>query len=187
MIGPDSPNPIPPQTVQVRRTYLRLDSLDALRPAPAPSASVRLLRLEPCPVSTWRALYRQVGYDWHWHDRDVWDQERIQTRLQSADVRVYGVQAELAVSAPETIGFLELERHADQRVEIVYLGLDRRAMGRGLGGWLVTEAVRAAMNWSAAGVWLHTCTLDAPAALPNYLARGFVVERTEDYVTTLHH
>jgi hypothetical protein len=27
-------------------------------------------------------------------------------------------------------------------------------------------------------VWLHTCTLDSPAALPNYLARGFEVVRT---------
>ena len=28
-------------------------------------------------------------------------------------------------------------------------------------------------------VWLHTCTLDNPAALPNYLKRGFVPVKTE--------
>jgi hypothetical protein len=31
-------------------------------------------------------------------------------------------------------------------------------------------------------VWLHTCTLDHPAALPNYLKRGFRSTRQEEYV-----
>lgn len=34
-------------------------------------------------------------------------------------------------------------------------------------------------------LWLHTCTLDGPAALPNYRARGFVPFRTEHYETEL--
>jgi hypothetical protein len=29
-------------------------------------------------------------------------------------------------------------------------------------------------------VWVHTCTLDGPAALANYQARGMTVYRTED-------
>ena len=33
-------------------------------------------------------------------------------------------------------------------------------------------------------VWLHTCTLDAKAALPNYLARGFRPFKEERYVAT---
>jgi GNAT superfamily N-acetyltransferase len=70
-------------------------------------------------------------------------------------------------------------------VEIAYLGLDRRAFGRGLGGWLVTEAARTAFAWGATRVWLHTCTLDSPAALPNYLARGFSIEKTETYTADL--
>jgi hypothetical protein len=34
-------------------------------------------------------------------------------------------------------------------------------------------------------VWLHTCTLDHPAALPNYLKRGFRPIREEVYTTLL--
>jgi len=37
-----------------------------------------------------------------------------------------------------------------------------------------------AWAWGAAYVWLHTCTLDAPAALPNYLARGFTPPQPDD-------
>jgi hypothetical protein len=43
--------------------------------------------------------------------------------------------------------------------------------------------VGADRAWSGGAnrVWLHTCTFDDPAALPNYLARGFTVTRTEQY------
>jgi hypothetical protein len=54
-----------------------------------------------------------------------------------------------------------------------------------LGAWLVSEAVNRAFALGVARVWLHTCTLDAPAALPNYVARGFTVERSETYIAQL--
>jgi GNAT superfamily N-acetyltransferase len=75
--------------------------------------------------------------------------------------------------------------HGDGSVEIAYIGLDARMMGRGLGRWLVSEATKTAWAWGASRVWLHTCTLDADAALPNYLARGFRPTRTERYVTEI--
>ena len=34
-------------------------------------------------------------------------------------------------------------------------------------------------------VWLHTCTLDDPAAMPNYLKRGFLPFKTEKYSVEL--
>ena len=36
-----------------------------------------------------------------------------------------------------------------------------------------------------ARVWLHTCTLDHPGALPNYLKRGFRATGTEQYETAI--
>jgi hypothetical protein len=47
--------------------------------------------------------------------------------------------------------------------------------------FLLTEAVREAWRARPSRVWLHTCTLDHPAALPNYLQRGFVAVREETY------
>lgn len=130
-------------------------------------------------------LYRQIGAEWHWHDRDAWDFGRIQDRLQRDEVLVYQLVAEQAPAAEQTVGFLELERHADGSVEIVYLGIARSIFGHGVGGWLVTEAVRLAFALGTHRVWLHTCTLDGPAALPNYLARGFHAERKETYHAVL--
>jgi len=41
--------------------------------------------------------------------------------------------------------------------------------------------VRDAWSLRPRRVWLHTCTLDHPHALANYMARGFVPYRTEHY------
>jgi hypothetical protein len=46
-------------------------------------------------------------------------------------------------------------------------------MGRGIGKAMLTRAAEEAWASEPTRVWLHTCTLDSPRALPNYKARGF--------------
>jgi hypothetical protein len=46
---------------------------------------------------------------------------------------------------------------------------------------LLTQAVLEAWRTAPSRVWLHTCSLDHPAALRNYQARGFEVYREESY------
>ena len=176
---------MPDDTVIVTRTYLSMDRPEQLRRGLNPEIHAALVEIVACAVDTWRSLYAQVGRRWHWRDRDTWTDAQLTTRLASENVRVFGVQAELTPQSLDTVGFLELERHADGAVEIAYIGLDERAFGRGLGRWLVAEATVNAWAWGATRVWLHTCTLDSDAALPNYLARGFVPSHTERYETTL--
>jgi GNAT superfamily N-acetyltransferase len=67
-------------------------------------------------------------------------------------------------------------------VEIAYFGLLPAFVGRGLGGYLLTVATERAWELAPPRVWLHTSTLDHPAALPNYLKRGFVISRRETYI-----
>lgn len=172
---------------EVTRTYLELSSVQQLAPGPAPTVPAALERIDPCSVDTWRALYRQIGAPWHWHDRDALDHRAMEAHLARPEIRIFRVTAELGPAWTDAAGFLELERHADGSVEIAYVGLDQRLLGRRLGGWLVSEAVRMAFAWGATRTWLHTCTLDAPAALPNYLARGFSITRVETYQTTVAH
>ncbi len=79
----------------------------------------------------------------------------------------------------ESAGYFELQRHDDGAVEIVYFGLTPGFIGRGLGGMMLTRAVREAWDMDATRVWLHTCTLDSERALPGYKARGFREYKTE--------
>jgi len=40
---------------------------------------------------------------------------------------------------------------------------------------MLTDALQRAWAWNAHRVWVHTCSLDHPAALKNYAARGMTV------------
>jgi ribosomal protein S18 acetylase RimI-like enzyme len=120
-----------------------------------------------------------VGERWHWRDRLAWSDERLAEYLADPRIEVW----ELTV-AGDTAGYFEIRREAGES-EIVYFGLVERFHGRGLGKHLLTEAVTRAWAGGATRVWLHTCTLDGPAALPNYRARGFRETRTETYRTTV--
>ena len=52
-------------------------------------------------------------------------------------------------------------------------------IGRGLGGYLLGEGIARAWAAGARRVWVHTCSLDGPAALANYEARGMVQYHVE--------
>jgi len=62
-----------------------------------------------------------------------------------------------------------------------YFGLLPDAIGQGLGKHLLSCAVRDAWALGPARVWLHTCTLDHPAALPNYKKAASAPYKTETY------
>jgi GNAT superfamily N-acetyltransferase len=89
------------------------------------------------------------------------------------------------IADDESAGFFELEQHEDGDVEIAYFGLTPRFIGRKLGKALLTSAADEAWSLGASRVWLHTCTLDSPHALPNYQPRGFIPFKRETYVVQL--
>jgi GNAT superfamily N-acetyltransferase len=163
--------------VDVVRTYLELRTSDALRPAKPLPPDARILRHSRDQLADYRRLYREVGEQWHWRDRLDWTDDTLRAHLASPDIAVF----ELLVET-ESAGFFELRRGAID-VEIAYFGLLPKFIGRGLGGSFLTAAVDEAWRFGAKRVWLHTCTLDSPHALPNYRARGFVPFRTERYDT----
>jgi len=166
--------------VQVTRTYLEMVSPAELEDVEAPSPPPRIERLGECPVSLFRFLYAEVGRAFHWRDRVGWSDDTIRGHLASPDVSLWLLSWE---GAPA--GYFELRRHADDSMEIAYFGLLPEYFGRGWGKYLLAVAVRTAWSFAPARVWLHTCTLDHPAALPNYLQRGFKPVREEVYTTEL--
>lgn len=168
------------RTVDVVRTYLQLATPDALRPSPPPQRPLSLTRADHAGVADYRELYAAVGKEYHWVDRLAWSDARLAAHLERPEVTVWRLESDGRLA-----GFFELESHADGSVEIAYFGLLGDFHGLGLGKYLLTCAVRQAWDAGATRVWLHTCTLDGAAALPNYLARGFTPFRTEQYVVTL--
>ncbi len=148
-----------------------------LRPSDRADPTLRVERADPCPAGLYRSLYGDVGLRYHWVDRRDWTDREIDTHLRQSGVSIWVLRV-----ADAFAGFFELGRHPDGSAEIVYFGLLHEFLGRGLGKHLLTFAVRRAWESGANRVWLHTCTLDHPAALPNYLARGFTKFKSEKYM-----
>lgn len=166
--------------VDVIRTHLELRSRDALRPVAVPALATTLRLLDPIAAAEYRALYSLVGERWYWRDRLVWSDAELDAYLAQPEVHVWLLSVE-----GRTAGYFELQRHIVGPVEVMYFGLVPSFMGRGLGGWLLTRAVEEAFALGGTRVILNTCTLDAPQALPNYLARGFTIVREERYLLEL--
>jgi len=164
--------------VEVTRTYLQLGSPNELEAARVDDPRVRIDQVVVCPPSFYRFLYGEVGRAYHWIDRLPWTDEQIRTHLARAEITLWVMYSE---GAPA--GYFELERHDDGSIEIAYFGLLGEFIGRGLGKHLLSAAVAQAWNDGANRVWLHTCTLDDPAAMPNYLKRGFKPFNEEKYFT----
>ena len=157
----------------VVRTYLEMRVAPAMTPPAAPEGA-HVERLEHCPPELYRQLYAEVGRQWSWFDRLWWSEAELAAHLDQPAVLIRVLHLN---GAPA--GYYELVSHGDRSVEIGYFGLMSHAIGKGLGRWLLGQAVTEAWSLGPDRVWLHTCTLDHPAALPNYLKAGFSITKTE--------
>jgi GNAT superfamily N-acetyltransferase len=54
-------------------------------------------------------------------------------------------------------------------------------IGQGLGKYFLQWTIDKAWGYQPRRFWLHTCTLDHPAALPNYQKAGFAIYHEEKF------
>lgn len=148
---------------QIIVTYLEITDPAQLRPARPPRLDdVAIERIPPDgAVSRW--FYAEVGRNHFWVDRLGDSDEAWQAHAERVETWVATVGGERA-------GYAELERK-DDAVWLAYFGVLERFQGGGLGGYLLTHALRRGFELGDV-VRVHTCTLDGPRALPNYEARG---------------
>jgi GNAT superfamily N-acetyltransferase len=163
--------------MQVTRTYLELTDPAQFRAAFGDFPDVTLAHVPNPPPKLYRHCYRTVGEAFHWRDRWNWSDAQIAAHLGDQNIQLY-----VATRNGSLAGWYELRRvPEDDSVEIAYFGIVAAEFGRGFGKHLLSCAVRDAWALGPKRVWLHTCTLDHPNALPNYVARGFVPYKTETY------
>jgi GNAT superfamily N-acetyltransferase len=152
--------------MSVTTWYLEIsDAAELRRPSrPAPDG-LSIERVEDFQIN--RAFYEILGAEHEWTDHVGRDQEwwaghaaRVETWLARLD--------------GEPAGYVELERQLEGDVEIAYFGVLPPFHGRGIGAHLLAHAIRRGLELGTR-VWVHTCSLDGPQALPNYEARGMRV------------
>ena len=166
----------------VRTTHLEMRSPGELKPATRIPGELLLLRAGVPSPELARFLYTAVGGDWYWRERLSWSYDRWLVWLSRPEVELW-----VAYERGTPAGYFELEAQSEGNVEIGYFGLLPGFAGKGIGGYLLTQAVDRAwrLRPSVRRVSVHTCTLDHAAALPNYLARGFTICREEEHTVDL--
>jgi GNAT superfamily N-acetyltransferase len=163
--------------LSVTTYYLEMNDPSHLVPKKIANKNFTLAQVEiPLPELN-RFFYTLVGRDWCWCDKLNWTEQQWREWVDRPDLQTW-----VAYLSGTPAGYFELERQAQENVEIAYFGLVPHFIGKGLGGALLTRAVEQAWQMNASRVWVHTCTLDSAAALSNYLARGFQVYRQKTHL-----
>ncbi|WP_414900540.1 GNAT family N-acetyltransferase [Sphingomonas flavalba] len=166
---------------QVAAVVTTLEMRERPRPRPMPDSPLRLVRWPAPERERYRALFRRVGAPWLWFSRLVLADAALDTLLADADVHVCAAIDRRGIE----VGMLELDFRQPAACEIVYFGLVPELAGRGLGRWLMAEAMARAWVPGVERLWVRTCSLDHPSALGFYRAQGFApvaraVETFED-------
>lgn len=160
--------------------HLQMLSPDDLVPSTRAPEGLQIVEAKVPQPEFNRFLYSAVGGDWRWSDRLSWDYARwVETLLRP------GYETWVAYLHGSPAGYFELDVNDDGAVEIAYFGLLHAFIGRGVGGALLTRAIARAWEKGTHRVWVHTCSLDHPAALRNYQARGLRVFLEESILTTV--
>jgi GNAT superfamily N-acetyltransferase len=157
---------VPPGKIASVVTCLDMTAPPPSRPTPA--ATLEVERWQRPDVPAYRALYRSIGEPWLWFSRLVMSEAALAAILGDPAVEVYVLR-----QGERRIGLLELDFREEGLCELAFFGLTPEAIGNGAGRLLMNEAVRRAWARPIRRFWVHTCSLDHPAALGFYQRSGF--------------
>lgn len=163
--APSFPNAVVPEMLVT--TYLEMTRRIAFRPEYTAGDHFNIQRMARIDLPFYRFLYSTVGDMWRWRDRTHMPDEELEASLKNTIIDILYVDG-----IPG--GYIELLPQ-DTDTEIAYFGLRPQFFGMGLGKHLLSYGIAQAWSYGAKRVWLHTCNLDGPHALENYLKRGFTI------------
>jgi GNAT superfamily N-acetyltransferase len=155
---------------QIATIVTSLQMLRPPAPRPMPASPLRLARWQVPRVAPYRGLFRRVGEPWLWFSRLVMDDAALTAIIADPAVEVLPVIDRAGIE----LGLLELDFRESGQCELSFVGLVPELTGKGHGRWLMAHALSLAWRKGIERVWVHTCTLDHPAALGFYRKSGFV-------------
>ncbi|MDO8840266.1 MAG: GNAT family N-acetyltransferase [Parvibaculum sp.] len=156
-------------------THLEMLSEPRLPPVPRPLGKYALLRVEKPPIHFYRYLYDAIGRNYVWVNRKRLSDEALGAIIHHNEVEIYVLYCG---GAPA--GFTELDFRNRERAELSFLGVIPEHVGKGLGRFLLCEAITRAWTRHPERLIVQTCTLDHPRALPLYQRHGFTPYAQEE-------
>ena len=160
--------------IPVQRNFLELKDLKNLKTNSINEKKYLVKKIKP-DFQLNKFFYKQVGKKHRWIDRLSWSDGKWINYISNKNLETYIIS-----ESDELAGFFELLYNPElKETEISYFGLLEEYIGKGIGGYALSEAIRKSFEKKIRRVWLHTCTLDHPNALKNYIARGMTVFKRE--------
>jgi len=161
--------------IPVQRNFLELKDLKNLKTNSTNKKKYLVKKIKP-DFQLNKFFYRQVGKKHRWIDRLSWSDEKWINYISNKNLETY-----IICESEELVGFFELLNNPElEETEISYFGLLEEYIGKGIGGYALSVAIRKSFEKNIRRVWLHTCTLDHPNALKNYIARGMTIFKKEN-------
>lgn len=160
-------------SVDVTVYYLEMHAPNG-RSVVIPRKGLSIVQARHPTVAYYRFLYNAVGKDYHWFSRGKLADAELAAVIQDPREEIHVLHVD---GTPA--GFAELDRRKEGEVELVQFGLMPEFIGQKLGKYFLQWTIDKVWSYQPTRFWLHTCTLDHPSALPNYLQAGFKVYREE--------
>jgi GNAT superfamily N-acetyltransferase len=134
----------------------------------------KLQRLERPDPESYRALYAKIGERWLWYSRLQMSHGELAAIIQHPGVEVHALESGGAFE-----GLLELDFRVTGEAELAFFGVGAALVGGGAARWMMNRALELAWRRPIRRLWVHTCTLDHPAALAFYRRSAFVPFRRQ--------
>ena len=150
-------------------TYMEMMAPPTGAPLSKPLREARIERETLAPDAYLR-IWRSVGEPLGWDGRLQMSLNDLHAFLMAPATHLYILRLN---SAP--IGLCEFDRAGGPEVELTHFGLIPQVQGRGLGPYLLDDALRRIWVPPTRRVWLHTDSEDHPKAIATYQRAGFVI------------
>ena len=159
----------------IDRFYLHLLSAKDLIKSNCKEINIEILLEKKPSIDLCKFFYKEVGRDFFWRDRLKWSNQDWLDYVNNDFFKLYILKYNNRLA-----GYYELLYDSKTNsIEIPYFGIFKEFYGKKIGGYLLTKALSTSFKQKINKVWVHTCTLDHPNALKNYLARGMKIFKTE--------
>jgi len=159
----------------IDRFYLHLLSVRDLNQSNCKEINLEVQIEKKPTIDLCKFFYKEVGINFFWRDRLKWSDQDWLDYINSDFFKLYILKHNNKLA-----GYYELlYEPKTNSMEIPYFGIFKEFYGKKIGGYLLTEALSTSFKQKITKVWVHTCTLDHPNALKNYLARGMKIFKTE--------
>jgi GNAT superfamily N-acetyltransferase len=160
-----------PGTIVAIVTSLEMTAAPPRRPDP-PAAPWTVRHVVTPELAWFRDLFRRIGGELFWASRLVLSDARLADVIHHPKIEVRALEVDGRAE-----GLLELDFREPGACELSFFGVTPALVASGAGRFLMNRALDVVWARGVSRFWVHTCTLDHPAALPFYLRSGFVAFR----------